>query len=299
MPFNKYNIWKPIDRSRWVPDSAEKYCQFIDRNVGIRCSNRVYWGARHHCRECGILVCGKHSQYNYKNYRVCNKCYHKLNKGIQNSSAPTIVKASTPIPIQNPRQNNGNMRGTSLTEGQRGSSNNSLLDSYEFNHRRYKSAQKEWENSGYKKCLKKYRKLYRLDSRGPGVVMPIGFTPNFNDYDGMLEYVISAFKDINRASLILNQSIIPRAILDKHNTFYLYEIYAANLSVLDPQFFIEKTSSGSIIGLFYDASNGMRIPINYPVDYDASSEVQIIEAVKPSRIRILRSFKKSNTSSWI
>lgn len=78
MPFDEAYHWKPLPEDKWLPDAASKFCQIIDPTTLKRCPKRLFWGSRHHCRECGILICAWHSRYRYKSYRVCDVCHQML-----------------------------------------------------------------------------------------------------------------------------------------------------------------------------------------------------------------------------
>lgn len=78
MPFNPSYLWQPLPKEKWLPDAAAKFCQMVDRNTLRRCPTRLICGNRHHCRECGLLICTWHSRYRYQGHRVCDRCYRML-----------------------------------------------------------------------------------------------------------------------------------------------------------------------------------------------------------------------------
>src|SRR6056300_143376 len=78
MPFNELNQWKPLPKDQWLPDASATICQAIDPINLRRCATHLRWGNRHHCRECGIIVCGWHSIHRYKGHRICNACHKNL-----------------------------------------------------------------------------------------------------------------------------------------------------------------------------------------------------------------------------
>merc|ERR1712087_369449 len=61
----------------WVPDSHQKTCTLCSQKF-------TFVNRRHHCRRCGMLVCGKCSKYKLPNaesveQRACKKCYFQVN----------------------------------------------------------------------------------------------------------------------------------------------------------------------------------------------------------------------------
>ncbi len=78
------NHWKPLSKQQWLPDASATFCQVMDKATQKRCTVRLRWGNRHHCRECGILVCSYHSGHRYQGYRVCDLCYLYLLKTCKN-----------------------------------------------------------------------------------------------------------------------------------------------------------------------------------------------------------------------
>ena len=79
MPFDQFNCWEPLPKTQWLPNASAVFCQVMDKVTQQRCTARLHWGNRHHCRECGILICSKHSYNQYYGYKVCDMCYSTLN----------------------------------------------------------------------------------------------------------------------------------------------------------------------------------------------------------------------------
>ena len=81
----------------WNPDSNSRGCQLCKANFGL--INR-----RHHCRNCGILVCDKCSSKRFflahvndkSNVRVCDTCYEDLsNSSSGNRDSPSSMLESS------------------------------------------------------------------------------------------------------------------------------------------------------------------------------------------------------------
>jgi len=65
----------------WVPDNDAKQCMRCEKNFSL--INR-----RHHCRNCGLVICSSCSSHKYpltnygKNVRVCAICYQELEQAV-------------------------------------------------------------------------------------------------------------------------------------------------------------------------------------------------------------------------
>lgn len=82
-------------RAVWIPDKKVKTCMVADCDEGFSLTRR-----RHHCRNCGAVVCGTCSNAykavlnQQKPERVCRVCHAKLG-GKKPSDVPVLGKAST------------------------------------------------------------------------------------------------------------------------------------------------------------------------------------------------------------
>lgn len=90
--------WDCVERGdthgvRWVPDHAASHCQGC---------GAAFWSLltrRHHCRNCGGVFCGQCASYFcpvpreqlFRDVRVCERCYYKLDGHLAASRLPGSV----------------------------------------------------------------------------------------------------------------------------------------------------------------------------------------------------------------
>ena len=147
---------------------------------------------------------------------------------------------------------------------------------------------------------RKYKELYRFDTRSPDLIEQAGgFSPNKEHIgyeDTMVKNSFSTFSDINKTNIVLTESI-PDAMFDDFNSgdrIYLYNINADNLITLDPN---------DIKGKTWQFGNGAPYKIPYPTDYLESSEVAVIGRVYTDRIKLhkvfeLQDFDQYDNTNW-
>ncbi|MCP3942902.1 MAG: hypothetical protein GY710_15640 [Desulfobacteraceae bacterium] len=52
----------------WMPDNSSRTC--------VLCNNEfTFFHRKHHCRECGALICSHCSVFTANNRRICNECF--------------------------------------------------------------------------------------------------------------------------------------------------------------------------------------------------------------------------------
>jgi len=88
----------------WVPDSDAPYCMHCQK------SKFTPINRRHHCRRCGVVVCGNCSSHKFllphissKPIRVCDTCFEKLSSGAAKPTDQVTPeeKAATMAAIKN------------------------------------------------------------------------------------------------------------------------------------------------------------------------------------------------------
>lgn len=62
--------WKPKPRDTWEPDNSRPDCSICHVSF-------TFFRRRHHCRNCGRLVCSRCSQWRFKDERICDDCQGK------------------------------------------------------------------------------------------------------------------------------------------------------------------------------------------------------------------------------
>lgn len=94
----------------WMPDDATKVCLccgmlHIPRSLNIAEVKFTTFNRRHHCRQCGIVVCGKCSNHDKflpgkgKKVRVCTRCF-LVKPGIDtvgSSEIPSIARSKVRV----------------------------------------------------------------------------------------------------------------------------------------------------------------------------------------------------------
>ncbi|GAM22338.1 hypothetical protein SAMD00019534_055130 [Acytostelium subglobosum LB1] len=98
----------------WVPDETATNCPFCTESF-------TFMNRRHHCRNCGALVCGKCSEKklklpvtDYKPARVCDTCFEKANNNngvVVNQSSSSTNNTSTTTTSSQQHPNNQRSSG--------------------------------------------------------------------------------------------------------------------------------------------------------------------------------------------